>query len=139
VGEPVWLDLDIILEIHQMNLSRYGGASGLRDLGLLESAVNRPRWSHEFDTEADLHQFAAAYAFGIVKNHPSVDGNKRLGYVSACTFLRFNGWHVAASQADAVRVVLALASGELSEDQMAGWLRENSEAASVPQPTYPSP
>ena len=86
-----------------MNLSRYGGASGLRDLGLLESALNRPRWSHEFDREADLHQLAAAY----------------------------NGRHVVASQADAVRTMLALASGELSEDQMAGWLRENAEAASV--------
>jgi death on curing protein len=122
-----------------MNLSRYGGGSGLRDLGLLESALNRPLWSHEFDKEADLRQFGAGYAFGIVKNHPFVDGNKRLGYVTACTFLRYNGWHVAASQADAVRVMLALAGGDLSEEQLAVWLRQNSDAAGIRQPPDSSP
>jgi death-on-curing protein len=127
VSEPVWLDIDVIREIHQVNLNRFGGAPGLRDLGLLESALYRPQWLHEFDSEADLHQFAAAYAFGIVKNHPFVDGNKRLGYVSACTFLRYNGWHVGARQADAVRAVLALAASEMSEAEFAAWLRGNSE------------
>jgi death-on-curing protein len=128
VLEPTWLDLDIVLEIHRRDLGRHGGAAGLRDLGLLESAMARPQWLYEFNKEADLHDFAAAYAFGIVRNHPFIDGNKRLGYVAACTFLRFNGWHVAVRQGEAVRTVLELADGNLTEDELAVWLRQNSEA-----------
>jgi death on curing protein len=127
VAEPEWLDLDVVLEIHEKNLIRFGGATGLRDLGLLHSALARPQWLYEFDTQADLHRFAAAYAFGIVKNHPFVDGNKRVGFLSAYTFLRFNGWYVTATERDAVRAVLALAASDMSEADFAAWLRGNSE------------
>jgi death on curing protein len=139
VPEPEWLDLEVVLEIHHKLLVRFGGASGLRDPGLLDSALARPKWLYEFDRAADLHRFASSYAFGIAKNHPFVDGNKRVAFECAYAFLRFHGWHIIATEADVVRVMLALAAGELSEDQMAGWLRENSEVASVPRPTYPSP
>ena len=100
--EPEWLDPDVVLEIHQKNLIRFGGASGLRDSDLLHSALARPQWLYEFVAEADLHRFAAAYAFGIIKNHPFVDGNKRAGFLCAYTFLRLNGWYLGARQADAV-------------------------------------
>jgi death on curing protein len=126
--EPVWLDLETVLTIHELILNEFGGMPGVRDLGLLESALARAQWLCEFDSEADLHRFGAAYAFGIAKNHPFVDGNKRVGYLSAYTFLRFNGWHVAARQADAVRAMLALAGGSLSEADFAAWLRGHSEA-----------
>jgi death on curing protein len=128
VAEPQWLDLDVILDMHRRNLIRYGGGSGLRDQGLLESALARPKWLHEYDTGADLHRLAAAYAFGIVKNHPFIDGNKRLGFVSAYTFLRFNGWYVTADERDTLRALLALASGNLTEAEFAAWLKQNSEA-----------
>ncbi len=126
--EPEWLDLDIVLKIHQRNLIRFGGASGLRDSGLLDSALARSQWLYEFDAEADLHRFAAAYAFGIVKNHPFVDGNKRVGYLSAYTFLRYNRWYVTATERETVRAMLALASGGMSEADFAAWLREHSES-----------
>lgn len=85
--EPEWLDIDLVFEIHAKNLVRFGGASGLRDSGLLDSALARSQWLFEFDAEADLHRFAAAYAFGIAKNHPFIDGNKRVGFVCAYIFL----------------------------------------------------
>lgn len=125
--EPEWLDLDIVLKIHSRNLVRFGGASGLRHSGLLDSALARSQWLYEFDVEADLHRFAAAYAFGIVKNHPFVDGNKRVGSLSAYTFLRYIHWYLTASERDAVRAMLALASGGMSEADFAAWLRTNSE------------
>ena len=126
--EPQWLDLDVVLEIHEKQLTRFGGLAGLRDLGLLQSALARPQWLHEFDQEAGLHRLAAAYAFGIVKNHPFIDGNKRLGLLSAYVFLRFNGWHLTATQSDVVRVMLELADGMLSEEEFASWLQHHSEA-----------
>jgi death-on-curing protein len=128
VREPEWLELDLVLEIQRLNLLRYGGASGIRDLGLLQSALARPQWLHEFDATADLHRLAASYANGIVRNHPFVDGNKRTGFISAYTFLRFNGWYLTATDPDAVRSMLALAAGTLTEEQFAAWLRHQSEA-----------
>jgi death on curing protein len=125
--EPVWLDLETVLKIHELILNEFGGMPGIRDLGLLESALSRAQWICEFDSEADLHGLGAAYAFGIAKNHPFVDGNKRVGYLSAYTFLRYNRWHVAATQADAVRAMVALASSGMGEADFAVWLREHSE------------
>ena len=130
--EPEWLDLDVVLEIQQQQLIRFGGSPGLRDMGLLQSALARPQWLYEFNPDADAHRFAAAYAYGIVKNHPFVDGNKRLGFLAAYVFLRLNGWHLAATQADIVRVMVALANGKLDEAEFAGWLRQKCEAAALP-------
>lgn len=128
--EPEWLDLDLILEIHGLILRRYGGAPGLRDLGLLQSALARPLQLHKFDSSADLHSLAASYANGIVRNHPFVDGNKRTGFLSAYTFLRFNGWYLTATEPDAVRSMLGLAAATLTEEEFSDWLRDHSEPVS---------
>jgi death-on-curing protein len=132
VPEPTWLDLDTIVEIHRKSLARYGGSPGVRDLGLLESALARPQYRYEFEPESDLHCLAAAYAFGLAKNHPFVDGNKRLGFISAYVFLRFNGWHITATQKEAVTSMLALADGSIEEADFARWLRERSERIAAP-------
>jgi death-on-curing protein len=93
----------------------------------------RPRdsseWLYSFDQAAELHRLAAAHAFGIIKNHPFVDGNKRVAFVSAYVFLRFHGWHVIATQHEVERVMLELAGGGLAENELTAWLRANSEPA----------
>jgi death-on-curing protein len=108
--------MDDVLAIHHDSLTRFGGGSGLRDHGLLDSALARPRWLYGFDPTADLHRLAAAYAFGIAKNHPFVDGNKRAAFVCAYVFLRFHGWHIIATQSGVERAMLELAGGDLTED-----------------------
>jgi death on curing protein len=120
--EPVWLDADVALAIHERQLAEHGGGVGVRDAGLLESALGRPvnRWAYGEDDPAAL---AAAYAFGVARNHPFIDGNKRTAWVLARLFLRLNGQHLVFDQHDAIRTVLALASGDLSEDELADWFR----------------
>ena len=121
-GEPNWLDTAVALAVHDRQLAEHGGGSGLRDPGMLESALARPinAWSYG---EADPAALAAAYAFGVARNHPFVDGNKRTAWVLARLFLAANGHELHFEPADAVAAMLALAAGELSEDEMADWLR----------------
>lgn len=121
--EPVWVNPDVVLALHDRQLSEHGGGVGVRDAGALDSALARPRnrWEYSEDDRAGL---AAAYAFGIACNHPFVDGNKRTAWVAARLFLHLNGEAVAYTPEEAIRVVIALASGELSEDELAGWFRE---------------
>ena len=120
--EPVWLDADVALAIHERQLAEHGGGVGVRDAGLLESALGRPvnRWAYGEDDPAAL---AAAYAFGVARNHPFIDGNKRTAWVLARLFLRLNGHQLIFDQHDAIRTVLALAAGDLSEDELADWFR----------------
>jgi len=120
--EPVWLDATDALAIHDRQLSEHGGGSGIRDQGLLESALARPvnRWAYGED---DWMVLAAAYAFGLARNHPFVDGNKRTAWVLARLFLALNGQELIFSPKDAINVVLALAAGELAEDELADWFR----------------
>ena len=120
--EPVWLDATLALAIHDRQLAEHGGPSGVRDLGALESALGRPvnQWVYGEDDRCAL---AAAYAFGIARNHPFTDGNKRTAWVLARLFLRLNGTAIAFEQRDAINTVLALAAGELSEDELADWFR----------------
>lgn len=120
--EPEWLPRDVVEEIHEEQLRRHGGGSGLRDAGLLESALARPlnAWSYG---ESDPHELAALLAEGIARNHPFVDGNKRTAFMAAYTFLRANGLHLRASNPEAVEKMLGLASGSLSRDEFAAWLR----------------
>ena len=120
--EPVWLDATLALAIHDRQLAEHGGPSGVRDLGALESALGRPvnQWVYGEDDRCAL---AAAYAFGIARNHPFTDGNKRTAWVLARLFLRLNGTAIAFEQPDAINTVLALAAGELSEDELADWFR----------------
>lgn len=124
MNAPVWLRREAVLATHERLLSEFGGASGVRDEGLLDSALARPEnlIAYEHPT---IFELAAAYAFGIVKNHPFIDGNKRTGFTSAIIFLERNGHSFGASEADATIQTLALAAGDLSEAGHAAWLRAN--------------
>ena len=120
--EPVWLALDIALAIHDRQLAEHGGLSGVRDQGMLESALARPVNQCAYG-EDDLARLAAAYAFGIARNHPFGDGNKRTAWVLARLFLKANGIEVRFSPEDAIDTVLALAAGTLTEQELADWFR----------------
>jgi death-on-curing protein len=122
-AEPKWLDAAAALAIHDRQLAEHGGIAGLRDPGALESALARPinRWSYGDDDPAQL---AAAYGFGLARNHPFADGNKRTAWVLARLFLALNGHELRFSPADAIATMLDLAAGQLSEAEMADWFRE---------------
>jgi len=109
---------------HDLSLAVHGGAAGVRDAGLLDSALARPRNLHAYG-EGDAAALAAAYAFGIVRNHPFIDGNKRSAFLTAALFLELNGFRFVAGEADAAVRTLALAAGEMGEEEFAAWLREN--------------
>ncbi len=113
--------------VHAEQLKLHGGAAGLRDDGMLESALARPEQKHHYG-EDDLFVLAAAYLFGIAKNHPFVDGNKRTAFVAADLFLYLNGWSVEADQFDIIAFVLGVAAGEIDEDGAARFLRDHSVA-----------
>jgi death-on-curing protein len=119
-----WIDKNLLLLLHDESLSEHGGLSGMRDEGLLDSALARPQNLAAYK-ETDIAALAAAYCFGIAKNHPFVDGNKRAAFLAAGLFLLLNGTKLTASQADATHAVLGVASGEISEAQFAEWIRQN--------------
>lgn len=121
MNEPFWLNREVALAIQGQLLARFGGLSGLRDDGLLESALNRPLQLFHYGTPSHF-DLAASYAHGIVKNHPFLDGNKRAGFMAAYTFLGINGWQLEAPEEEAVLQTLALAAGELDADGYAAWL-----------------
>lgn len=113
-----------MLALHEQLLSAFGGSSGIRDAGLLDSALSRPKNQLAYG-KPRIFDLAAAYAFGLVKNHPFVDGNKRIGFAVAATFLELNGCTFEAAEADAVLETLALAAGERREADYAAWLERN--------------
>ena len=118
------LTLDAVLAIHRRQIAEHGGEAGLRDLGLLESAPSRPGNIIAYAEKADTAALAAAYAFGIAKNHPFLDGNKRTALVVMRTFLILNGADIDASQQDKYQTILALADGRLTEPDLAEWIRK---------------
>ncbi len=122
--EPAWITYDQALAIHSRQLRRFGGAPGLRDEGMLRSALERPinKWQYE---QASLPVLAAAYAFGLAKNYAFVDGNKRIAFMAMMIFLRKNGIRFAPDQAQATKIILALAAGEVSEQSLARWIGDN--------------
>jgi death-on-curing protein len=122
--EPHWLDRRVIEAVHDEQLAIHGGARGLRDEGMLESALDRPRnkWTYE---QADLAQLAAAYAYGIARNHPFVDGNKRSAFLALYTFLGINGVDFDVPEAEAAAMILSLAAGEISEENLVRWIKDN--------------
>jgi death on curing protein len=126
--EPYWLTLKECLALHDMMLSHYGGITGVRDEHLLESALAKPQQLFHYSKPA-MADLAAAYAAGIVKNHPFLDGNKRTGFLLGAGFLERNGFEFYATEAEAVVCTLALAAGELSEAAYAEWLKANSKRA----------
>ena len=127
-GEPTWLTLDLVKVIHDRQLRLFGGPAGMRDEGALGSALGRPvnRWAYD---EADLPALAAAYAFGIARNHPFVDGNKRTALLALVTFLGLNGIDFVADEAEAVVIIRDLAAGEVDEAGLTRWIRDNWPAA----------
>ena len=125
MNEPNWITKDILLAVHAELLNRFGGLSGIRDEGLLDSALNRPKHLFSYGSPT-LFQMAASYSHGIVKNHPFLDGNKRTGFMSAYIFLGVNGWSFEAPEEEAVLETLALAAGETSEEAYAILLERNS-------------
>jgi death on curing protein len=128
VKEPIWIEQEEARVIHQMQLAEHGGASGIRDQGLFESAMDRPRNLFAYsDPPAALLQLAASYAFGLAKNHAFVDGNKRTAFVVCLSFLRQNGIVLVASQEARYLTFYALASGELNEAELASWLEQHSQ------------
>ncbi len=128
--EPIWVEATVVLAIHDRLLAEHGGPSGVRDWGLLESALARPRhlWAYE---QPDIATLAAAYIAGIVRNHPFVDGNKRTGFMTGYVFLARNDLQLIASEFEATRYVFALAGGEMQEETVADWLRQNTEPRAV--------
>ena len=119
-----WIDQEIALMLHQMSIRNYGGLDGIRDIGLLQSALARPQNIAAYGT-ADVYLLAAAYGFGIARNYPFLDGNKRTAFLCTIAFLRTHGAVFKASQAEAAAAFLELAAGNLSEEGLAGWLRGN--------------
>jgi death-on-curing protein len=129
VKEPIWIDNEEARVIHQLQLAEHGGASGIRDQGLFESAMDRPRNLFVYsEPAATIFQLAAAYAYGLAKNHAFVDGNKRTAFVVCLSFLKQNGIVVTASQEMRYLTFYALAAGDLAEAELAEWLRKNSQS-----------
>jgi death on curing protein len=123
--QPEWILRDAVLALHEELLAEFGGSSGIRDEGLLESALARPENLFAYGNPS-VFDLAASYGFGLVKNHPFVDGNKRIGFTVAVLFLEINGLRFQAAEADAVVRTLALAAGKMSEAAYAEWLKANS-------------
>jgi death-on-curing protein len=125
VKPPVWLMPEAVLAVHAECIRAFGGSDGVRDAGLLASALARPQNLHAYG-KADVCRLAAAYGHGIAKNHPFVDSNKRTAFLATAIFLERNGLELTASPAHAAVFVLALADGSLDEDGFASWLRDHS-------------
>ncbi len=117
-----WVDSDVVLAIHEEQLAEHGGADGVRDMGLLESALARPQNLLAYGSP-DVADLAVAYAAGIARNHPFIDGNKRTAWVVAETFVELNGSEIAADDAGAYEVMLSLAEGRIDESAFAAWMR----------------
>lgn len=124
--EPKWLHHQAVAHIHNLLLIEHGGAAGIRDESLLHSALDRPPNKFAYDANCSLHDLAAAYAFGIARNHPFIDGNKRTAFVCAALFLELNGLTITASETDTVITIESLAAGTIDERLLAQWLRLNS-------------
>jgi death-on-curing protein len=124
MAEPAWIRMDVVLAVHQRQLAEHGGEQGIRDAALLESALAMPRNPLAYgEGEVDVPRLAAAYAYGLAKNHPLVDGNKRVAWVVCRTFLKLNGCDVDAPKQETYTTVVRLAEGSLSEEELADWIR----------------
>ncbi|HEV2131057.1 MAG TPA: type II toxin-antitoxin system death-on-curing family toxin [Longimicrobiaceae bacterium] len=121
--EPRWLSRRIIDAVHRELIQEHGGRQGVRDSGLIDSALGRPQHRWAYEREPDLAELTAAYGFGLAKNHGFVDGNKRIALATIALFLRINGWRLSAAEAEAVVVITDLAAGSVSEEELASWIR----------------
>jgi death-on-curing protein len=123
--EPVWVEKEALLLLHLKALARFGGAEGMRDEGLLDSALARPRNAFHYEGQTDIAALAAAYAFGIARNHPFVDGNKRMAFMVMGVFLAANKWQLDVGAVEAIHAMTAFAGGEIDEGQLTAWLKRN--------------
>ena len=124
MSEPVWLDIEILIDLHAEQLALFGGPEGIRDQGMLESALGRPLNKFAYG-ETDMAALAAAYAFGIARNHPFIDGNKRSAFAAIIVFLAVNDIDFDVPPADATAMILDLAAGIVAEEGLARWIRDN--------------
>ncbi|MBZ5557267.1 MAG: type II toxin-antitoxin system death-on-curing family toxin [Acidobacteriia bacterium] len=124
--QPRWLSRVVVDAIHNEQVREHGGLVGLRDENALESALARPQQKWQYTDGVDLATLAAAYGFGLVKNHPYRDGNKRIGFLAIATFLGLNGYELEATDGEIVAEIVSLADGRVSEEQLAGWIRDHS-------------
>ena len=131
--EPVWLQREFVLVLHERMVAAFGGLAGVRDEGMLESALGRPQYQFAYERPSHFG-LAAAYAFGITRNHPFLDGNKRTGLIAAATFLERNGYSFRATEAEATAATLALAEGTLTEAAFAAWLGDHTTKAKQKTP-----
>lgn len=125
MNEPVWLLDAAVLMAHEISLANFGGGQGIRDPGLLESALARPKNIFLYGSP-EIYELAAAYTAGIVQNHPFIDGNKRTGFLAGAAFLELNGQRLTASELDATHIIVGLAAGEVSETELAVWFQNHS-------------
>lgn len=130
--EFVWIPPSVALAVHEAQLKEHGGATGVRDAALLESALARPKQHHAYADESSLATLAMLYASAILKNHPFVDGNKRTALVLCESFLNMNGWFLHADETEIYRAIVDLASGEISDEDFADWLDERISDSAIP-------
>ncbi|MBS3745352.1 MAG: type II toxin-antitoxin system death-on-curing family toxin [Wenzhouxiangellaceae bacterium] len=132
---PAWVSIDLVEAVHERQLAEHGGGSGIRDRGMLESALAKPRQLHAYGgADVDIPALAAAYGYGIARNHAFVDGNKRTAYVVMRLFMLLNGWELVAAMPDRYATMLGLAAGDLSEAELVDWLRANTRPEQVSEP-----
>jgi len=120
--QPKWLDPDAVRALHRRHLAEHGGADGVRDEGLLDSALMRPQQRWHYAPESSVGQLASAYAYGLARNHPFVDGNKRTAVVAMLLFLALNGYRLSATEDERYEVILGIASSELEEEDLSEWI-----------------
>jgi death-on-curing protein len=124
LDEPEWISREILDAIQADQIRQHGGSYGVRDAGLIDSALMRPQNKWRYETDCDLAALAASYAFGLAKNHGYVDGNKRVAYMAAYLFLALNGWEIDAPEPEVVAIMIGIASSEAGEEDSAVWARE---------------
>jgi death on curing protein len=126
--DPIWLDRQGVILLQSESLAQHGGSSGIRDAGLLDSALTRPINKWNYNPAADLAELAAAYGFGLARNHPFMDGNKRIAFIATALFLRLNEYRLSSDPLDEIQTMLGLAAGELSETDFAAWIRNHTKS-----------
>jgi len=126
MNEPVWILPQVVIAVHQMLLEEHGGLPGIRDEALLDSALNRPKQRFAYDDNVSVFDLAASYSYGLAKNHPFMDGNKRIALSAGAIFLELNGYSLDAPEAEAVVIFEQLATSDLSEEDLANWFKVTS-------------
>ncbi len=129
MSEPIWISEFVVEAIHQDQLREHGGLPGIRDKALLESALERPKNKFAYNPICSIQDLAAAYCYGLVRNHPFADGNKRIGFLVMAVFLELNGFTFCATEESTVVSILSLAAGDHSESELALWIKENATPA----------